>query len=258
MLFTYGGWSEVAYVAAEVRNAKRNILVALLWGLGIVAAVYLLASLAFTHALGFDGLRQSGAAAADVLQRRWGPTGQWAICVLICLSTLGAINGQIFTGARIYYALGAEHPLFAWLGRWNARLGAPIWSLLVQCVATLAPIALFHVQLGDVAQGFEETSAGADGFSRLVEFSAPVYWLFFLLVGVALMRLADMDPERPRPFRAPAYPWTPLVFCAMSGWMLYASTAYAIEQRSLVGGVALAVVAMGIVVGALVKTNPTA
>lgn len=218
VLFTYGGWSEVAYVAAEVRNAKQNIVAALLWGIGIVAGIYLLANLAFAHALGFEGLQHSRAAAADVLRLRFGDRGAFWISGLICISTLGAINGQIFTGARIYYALGSDHPLLAPLGRWNIRLGTPVWSLAVQAVFTLLPVLAF--------------GRDSDGFQRLVEFTAPAYWLFFLLVGVGLFVLADRDAARPRPFRTPGYPWTPLLFCLMSAWMCYASFSHAYENRS--------------------------
>jgi amino acid transporter len=234
VLFTYGGWSEVAYVAAEVRDAKRNILSALLWGVGIVICVYVLANLAFAHALGFAGLQHSGAAAADVLRLHFGERGASLISLLICVSTLGAINGQIFTGARIYYALGKDHPLFGRLGHWNGRLSTPVWSLAVQAAVTLVPVLAFGRK--------------TDGFQRLIEFSAPVYWLFFLLVGVAVFVLANRDMERARPFRVPAYPWTPLLFCLMCGWMCYASFTYAYEMRSIESLWALGILAAGVLV----------
>jgi len=65
------------------------------------------------------------------------------ISILICLSALGAINGTIFTGARIYYAMGTEHRLYAWLGRWNPKTGTPVWSLVIQLVITLIPVIGF-------------------------------------------------------------------------------------------------------------------
>ena len=68
-------------------------------------------------------------------RRFWKSAGPWGgrlISLLICISALGAINGQIFTGARIYYAMGKEHRLFALLGRWHAGRDTPLWSLLIQ------------------------------------------------------------------------------------------------------------------------------
>ena len=65
-----------------------------------------------------------------------------------------------------------------------------------------------------------------DGFTLAVEYTAPVFWLFFLLVGAALFVLRRRDPGAARPFRVPLYPALPLLFCATSGYLLYASLAY--------------------------------
>ena len=113
VLWTYGGWNEMAYVAAEVRRPEKNIVRALVLGTLAVTAIYLLLNLVFVYALGFEGMCRSKAVAADVVQLALGPWGAWAISLLICISSLGAINGMIFTGTRIYYAMGKDHAVFA-------------------------------------------------------------------------------------------------------------------------------------------------
>ena len=65
-----------------------------------------------------------------------------------------------------------------------------------------------------------------DGFRTAVEYTAPVFWLFFLLVGLSLFVLRRRDPGRERPFRVPLYPVLPLLFCATSAYLLYSSLAY--------------------------------
>src|SRR5262249_51291972 len=105
VLYCYGGWAEMSYVAAEGRNPQQNIVRSLLLGTLHVVVIYMLVNLAFTHALGFQGVRASHAVAADVARLRLGETGAHSINLLICISALGAINGMIFTGARIYSAL---------------------------------------------------------------------------------------------------------------------------------------------------------
>jgi amino acid transporter len=218
ILFTSGGWNEMAYVAAEVRRPRRNILRALVAGTVAVTAIYVLVNLAFVQGLGLEGVRASKAAAADVLALGLGEGAARAMCVLVCVSALGAVNGQIFTGARIYYAMGRDHRLYALLGRWNARLGTPAWSLAAQAAVTLALVVAF---------GFARS-----GFESLVKFTTPVFWIFFLLVGASLFVLRRREPARPRPYRVPGYPWVPALFCASSLFMLYASLSYAIENRT--------------------------
>jgi len=140
--------------------------------------------------------------------------------ILVAVSALGAVNGQIFTGARIGYALGRDHAAVSRLGAWNQRFGTPAWALVVQGLVTLALIVTF---------------GSRDGFETLVKYTAAVFWFFFLLTGLSLLILRRKDAERPRPYLVVGYPFTPLVFCASSAYMLYGSLSYA-PLESLWGG----------------------
>jgi basic amino acid/polyamine antiporter, APA family len=218
ILFTYGGWSEMAFVAAEIRNPEKNILRALVLGTVAVTAIYVMVNLAFLSALGFEGFRGSKAVAADVLQNAVGDWASRVISLLICLSALGACNGNIFTGSRIFYAMGTDHRLYAFLGRWSDRFGTPVWSLVVQAAITVALIV-----------GFGQTEGG---FSRMVNFTNVAFWTFLMLVGVSVFVLRAREPNTPRSYRVPGYPVTPVLFCLSSLFMLYSSLSYAISNRS--------------------------
>lgn len=234
VLFTYGGWNEMAYVGAEVKEPRKNILRALLIGTLAVTVIYMLVNMAFLHAVGWEGT-QHDTVAADVLELGIGRWAGQAISVLICISALGAINGQIFTGARIYYAMGTDHRLYAWLGRWNARRGTPIGSLVVQGVITLALVVWFGLS--------------RDGFDRMVIFTTPGFWFFLLLVGVSVFVLRRREPAVDRPYRVPGYPVTPLLFCLGCGIMVYSSLAYAVANRSWEALWSIAILLVGLLIG---------
>ena len=238
ILFTYGGWNDMAYVAAEVREPQKNLVRALLLGTSVITAIYVLVTIAFLYVLGFDGVRNASAVAAQAVE---GPLGSWgvrAISVLICVSCLGAINGMVFTGARIYYATGTEHPLFARLGVWSERFGTPARSLVLQAAVTIALVIGF-------GRGDE------DGFKQMVVFTAPVFWFFFLLSGISLFVLRHKDPASPRPYRVLAYPVTPVLFCLACLFMLYNTLDFAWEKRSAEAFWSLALLAVGFVVSLL-------
>jgi amino acid transporter len=218
VMWAYGGWNDMSYVAAEVRDPRRNILRALVLGTAAVVGIYLLGNLAFFRALGFGGFAGSGAVAADVMRLRFGDGGARFISALVCVSCLGALNGMILTGARIYYAVGVDHPLYRWLGRWDERRGAPARSLWLQAGVTLALV---------FALGLSR-----DGFGRLVVFTAPLFWGFLLLAGLSLFVLRHADPATERPYRVAGYPLTPLLFCASTLFMAYAATRYAWSNRT--------------------------
>lgn len=228
VLLTYGGWNEAAYLSAEIGGARRNVVRALLLAIGGVTAIYLLANLAYLHGLGLPAVAGSDAPAVDLLQGAIGPAGATIIGALVIVAALSSINGTIFTGARTTYALGQRHRPLRALGRWARGADAPVGALLAQGAVALALVAL-----GALTR---------DGFATMVEYTAPVFWLFFLLVGVSLFVLRRKEAAAPRPFRVPLYPVTPLVFCGVCAAMLCSSLAYT-GLGALVG---VAVLAAGV------------
>ncbi len=236
VLYAFGGWNDTAFVAAEVHNPRRNIPLALFLGLGMITVLYLLVNMAYLRGLGFAGLAGSSTPAADLLEQTTGLSGKVAMSVLVMVSAAGAINGMILTGARVYARLGEDHQLFGWLGRWNRRLGTPSRSLVAQAGVACLMILVVGSERGRGLVDGVVRSIGADGlpwdkyyggFETLVAGTAPVFWAFFLSTGVAFFVLRWKDKETVRPFRVPFYPLTPLVFCCMCGYMLYASLKYA-------------------------------
>jgi amino acid transporter len=230
VLFTYGGWNDAAYISAEVRNPDRNMSRALLFSIGLVAILYVLVNLAYVNGLGYDAMARSNAVAADLLKAVWGPTGEKVISVMIAIAALTSVNGSMIVGARSNYALGRDWHLLRFLGRWHRASGSPRNAMLVQGV-----IALALVGLGAIRNS---------GFKGLVEYSLPVFWGFFMLVGISLFVLRHRQPEARRPFRVPGYPLVPLIFVATCGYLLYSSLIYH-GGHALVG---LAVLAVGAVI----------
>jgi len=247
VFYAYGGWNDAAFVAAEVRNRRRNLPWALFIGTGGIMLIYLLVNAAYLWGLGFQGVSQSWTPAADVLDLALKDWGSRAMCLLVMLSALGAINGLIFTGSRIYVGLGSDHRLFALLGRWNARRGTPVWSLLAQSSVALLLVILVGTASGRAAVDATLRPLGLGplpweeyygGFDTLLAGTAPVFWGFFLATGVSMMVLRARDREIQRPFSAPFFPLEPLVFCSMCLYMLYSALVYA-KGLSLLGIVPL-------------------
>ncbi|MBX6319407.1 APC family permease [Pigmentiphaga sp.] len=209
VMLTYGGWNEAAYVSAEAMGPSRSLPRALFWSLALVTLLYLLVNLAYLKMLGQAGMSASSAVAADMMRRALGEPGAQLIALLIAVSALTSANATILTGARTTYAFGRDTPAFAVLAKWHPRWHTPVNALWIQ-----AAIALALVLLGAYTRS---------GFATMVEYTAPVFWFFFVLTGVALFVLRRKDPSAHRPFRVPLYPLTPLVFIATSGYLFYAS-----------------------------------
>jgi len=213
VLFTYGGWNEMAYVAAEIKEPQKNIPRSLVLGTLVVAILYLLINGAFLHALGFEGLVASEAVAVDAVATVLPDSAARLTGTIICISALGAVNGLIFTGARISYACGTGHRVFQTLGKWNPRFGTPVAALVVQGTLSLGIVLL------------------AGSFTDTILYSAPVVWLFFLATGLSLFRLRKKDAATPRPYKVVGYPLIPIIFSATCTFMLFSSLSYALMQK---------------------------
>ena len=142
--------------------------------------------------------------------------GAVVLSLIVVAASMSTINATIFTGARTNYALGRDYRMFALLGRWNERSNTPVNALLLQ-----GAIAVGLVLLG---------YSSGEGIETMVAYTAPAFWLFFLLTAISLLILRRQPPAQPDPFRVPLYPLTPILFIAMCVFMLWSSINYAMSQ----------------------------
>lgn len=212
VLLTYGGWNEAAYLTGELRDAPRNIVKVLAIGTFILVGLYSLTNFALINILGLEGLRNSDAVAADMMREVAGAPGELIVTLAIVVAAMSTLNATIFTGGRAFYALGRDLTIMRWLSKWDARGQTPANGQIAQAVMALSLIGMGAIM--------------PDGFKAMVDYTAPVFWGFLLLVGAALFILRKRHPDRILPFRVPLYPITPIVFCLGCLYMLRASLVY--------------------------------
>ena len=212
VLLTYGGWSETVYVSAEIEGTPRRLRWIMVAGLALVTLLYVLVNLAFLRVLGLAGMASSDAVAADVMRSAIGSPAAVAIGLLVAAAALSSANATVITGARTTCALGRSVKSLRWIGIWDTNRNTPGNAVIVQ-----STVALLLVIAGAFAR---------DGFQLAVEYTAPVFWLFMLLIGLSLFVLRVRDPGADRPVRVPLYPVLPSIFCITNSYLLYSSLAY--------------------------------
>lgn len=230
VLLTYGGWNEAAYVSAEVSGGPRAVLRALVLSIAIITAVYLLFVVGVLHGLGFDAMKSSQAVGVDVAERAMGPTGARLVGVLVAISALTSMNSTMIAGARSNYAVARDWPALAFMASWHGERSTPAMGFVVQAAVALALIGFGTLE--------------KNGFAAMVEFTAPVFWFFFMLSGIALFVLRRRDPAAARPFRVPLYPMLPLAFVLSCAYVLYSSIMHAQSEHATY--IALAVMLSGV------------
>jgi APA family basic amino acid/polyamine antiporter len=235
VLFTFGGWHEIAYVAAEVKRSERNIVLSLTIGTILVTILYILINLAYIHALGFKEMSISQAVAVDTVMRLFPRIAGRLIAILICISSIAVINGLVLTGARVSYALGKKHISFRKLGKWSGYFGTPIRAIITQGILSLL-IVIF-----------------AGSFINTIIYTAPVVWIFFTATGISLFVLRYKESNVFRPYKVTGYPIIPIIFCISSIFMFYSSITYALFNRPFGLIILFSVVLLGILTYLLIE-----
>ena len=194
VLWTYGGWTEAAYVAEEVREPTRNVPRALIGGVILTTVLYLLVNWSYLIFVPVAKLSETPLVASSVMQQVRGNAGAVFIAWMIACSAFGALNGYILTGGRILYALGKDHALFSQLGTVHPVFHTPTRALWANAAIAIALV-------------FTKT------FEQIMTYSTVVISVFFILAVFGLILLRRRQPDAVRPYRAWGYPVTPLLFC---------------------------------------------
>jgi amino acid transporter len=210
VMLAFGGFNDSATLSAEVKRPQ-DMTIAMVGGMGLVTALYLLANWAYIAGLGGAGLATSDAPAAQLMVRAFGPVGQVAMVIAVTIAALAILNALVLVGGRTLYAAAGDEPALARLAQWDGAAGVPRAAIFAQCAVSLVLVVW---------------GANSTGFAKMVDYMAPVYWLFLSLTGLSLIRLRQRQPGAERPYRVPFYPLVPLLFTAGSMYVLVSSVLY--------------------------------
>lgn len=236
VLLAFGGWSEMCTLSAEMRDARTGMVKALVLSVLAISGLYLMTTWALLRGLGLSGLAASDAPAADLMARAFGPEAGVILALAVAAAAITSINATIIVGARTTFAAAADRPALSWIGRWDGDAG-PRRAILAQ-----GAVSILLVGLGAVYEGF----------STLVDYTAPVYWMFLGLSGLAVIVLRmRKTPAEAGAFRVPLYPILPIVFALSSAAMLWSAFAY-VREGALFG---FGVLAVGAVIAFLTRAR---
>lgn len=200
-LLAYDGWVQVTFVAGEIRNPKRNILLALALGAGVCVAIYMLANLAYLHVMSIPEIAASDHVGASAAERTLGPAGGTLVAGIILLSIIGTLNGCFLTSPRIYFAQARDGLFFARFANVHPRFLTPAFAIVAQAIWAIVLLL----------SGTYET---------LLDYALFALWISYALMVAGVMVLRHKRPLLERPYRMWGYPVTPMLFLAVAVWFL--------------------------------------
>ncbi len=193
VLWAYEGWHAVSFAASEFKNPRRDLPASLVIGTLACLLIYVLLNIAYYAVLPYAAIRTSDHAAASAMQAVYSPGTVAFVSVLIITSILGAMNGLILTGPRVYHAMGADGTFFRFLGNTNRHFRTPVAATLLQGVW-----ASVLTLLGS--------------FQQLFTYVVFTGWIFYGLTVAGVIVLRIRMPHAERLFRVTGYPWPPVLF----------------------------------------------
>ena len=196
-VLAYDGWVALSFVAGEVRNPKRNLLLALALAVGLAVAIYVLANVAYLRVLTVGEIAATDRVGAMAAERAMGTWGASFVSLTILLSIVGAINGWAMTAPRIYFAQAQDGLFFRRFAEIHPRFQTPGFSILV-FGAWSALLALTGT------------------YENLASYAMFAAWIFYGLTSGGVLVLRRKFPDRPRPYRMTGYPVTLFLFIAVA------------------------------------------
>lgn len=196
-MFSSDAWNNVTFIAAEIRNPKRNIGLALFLGTLIVTIIYVTTNVMYTAVLPMNEIAgaEKDRVAVEASKVIFGNLGTVVIALMIMIATFGCNNGLILAGARVYYTMAKDGLFFKPAGRLN-KFAVPQWALWVQCIIACA-------------------WSVSGKYGQLLDMISFVVVLFYVMTIIGIFILRKKRPEAERPYRAFGYPVLPLLYIFM-------------------------------------------
>jgi APA family basic amino acid/polyamine antiporter len=223
-LWAYDGWNDLNMVSGEIRNPERNIPLALIAGVALVAVLYMATNAAVQYAMPATAMANSAVPASDATQMAIGHWGALLVSAGMVLSMLVGLNGTVMSGGRIPFAVARDGYFFKALAEVHPHFHTPAPAIVVQAV--MASVLLLI--------------GGA--FKDLFSLAIFAEWLFYMLAASTIFIFRWREPDRPRPYRTWGYPVVPALFILAATVLLY----YTFTDNLLNSTIGLAVILLGV------------
>jgi APA family basic amino acid/polyamine antiporter len=201
-LWAYDGWSDVVTLAGEVKQPQRSMPLALVGGVTIVGALYMLTNAAIQYVLPAAAIAAADRPAADAMTLVAGHWGGALVSLGMAVSIAATFVGSSLSGARVPFAAARDGLFFRQLAHVSPRFRTPSAALLLQAVLT----SLLLLFIGK--------------FQALFSLAIFGEWLFYALTASTIFIFRHREPDTSRPYRVWGYPILPALFLLAAAVLL--------------------------------------
>jgi APA family basic amino acid/polyamine antiporter len=232
VMYAYSGWNASTYIVGELRDPNRTLPRALLAGVGIVLVLYVALNAVFLYTTPIQAMAGQIQVAMVAGEHIFGPQGAGLAGGVICLGLISSVSAMMWIGPRVTMVMGEDFAMLR-LFSYRSRSGSPTAAIVFQLIVS-------NVLM--LTQSFEAVL-------DFIQFSLTLC-SFFAVAGVIMLRVRR--PDLPRPYRTWGYPFTPLIFLAVTAFMMY----YLVINRPWQSLAGVLVMLVGAILYAVAQSSP--
>jgi APA family basic amino acid/polyamine antiporter len=215
LFWTYDGWNIISWAAGEIKDARRNLPRAMIWGILLVILTYVSANIVYLYALPMAEIAKQSTLAEVAVSLMFSPAAGRFVSLMIAVACFGSMSVVILGGARVYYAMAKDGVFFPPMQRLHPRWKTPVVSLAVQCIWVCV-------------------LAASGGYEALYTCFTFMMTLTYVLAVAAVFILRRTRPDAPRPYLCAGYPWLPALYIII-GSVFVLNTLWQRPLESLAG-----------------------
>jgi len=203
-LWAYDGWNNITFLAGEVKNPERNLPLGLIISMFLVMGLYLLVNLGYYHVLNpteVASVPASLSVAAEVVRRLLGAIALTLMAAAMMTSSFGALHASILATSRVPYAMARDRLFFKGLSKISPRTHVPIRSLVVLGI-------------------WSSVLALSGSYDQLTDAAVFALTLFYAFVAGSIFIFRRRLPDAHRPYRTWGYPFVPILYLAVTTFLL--------------------------------------
>jgi len=216
-LWAYDGWNDLNMVSEEIQRPEKSIPIALIFGVGLVAILYMGMNAGIQRALPAAAIARASVPAAAASEAALGHLGVSLVSIGMVISMLATLNGTVMSGGRVPFAVARDGYFFKALGEVHPRFHTPALALVIQGIGSILLVLV----------------GGA--FRELFSLAIFAEWLFYMIAASTIFVFRQREPNVPRPYRTIGYPFVPALFVVTAAVLLCYT--FASNLRDSLGGV---------------------
>jgi APA family basic amino acid/polyamine antiporter len=200
VLWAYDGFGDVSFAGGEVKDPRRNLPRAIVFGTLAIIGIYVLTNIAYLYVLPVEAIGRSPLVAADVMQALFGRGGVVLVSLFVMISSFSSVNGSMLAAPRVFFAMASDGLFFKALARVHPRFETPHIAILLAALLGMALVM-------------------SRSFEALTNTFVLAIWPFYALSVGAIFRLRRRRPDLDA-HGVVGYPIVPAVFIAAVVWFV--------------------------------------